>query len=100
MIELGKMFIQYSKIIPGGMVVFFPSYTFMETITKLWKDQTILTQIESQKKIFLESKQCSADEILKSYTKGVNNVNHHELFCNRFYIVFLGWCINILRCRR
>src|SRR6218665_2489481 len=34
--QTGKAIIEFSKVIPKGVVVFFPSYDYMEIVTQAW----------------------------------------------------------------
>lgn len=36
--NFGSILIEYSKIIPDGIVAFFPSYLYMESIVAAWND--------------------------------------------------------------
>jgi DNA excision repair protein ERCC-2 len=36
--NFGTLLIEYCKIVPDGIVVFFPSYLYMESIVAAWND--------------------------------------------------------------
>jgi len=36
--NFGSIMIEYSKIVPDGIVAFFPSYLYMESIVAAWND--------------------------------------------------------------
>lgn len=36
--NFGSILIEYSKIVPDGIVAFFPSYLYMEAIVAAWND--------------------------------------------------------------
>ena len=36
--NFGSILIEYSKIVPDGIVAFFPSYLYMESIVAAWHD--------------------------------------------------------------
>lgn len=36
--NFGSILIEYSKIVPDGIVAFFPSYLYMESIVAAWND--------------------------------------------------------------
>jgi Rad3-related DNA helicase len=74
MTEFGNMMVNYCRMIPGGVVIFFPSYTYMDHIHNTWKERGVVNRIMKLKNVFLESKNASGDEILQSYAKGVKNV--------------------------
>lgn len=55
-IDLGKTIARISRITPGGMLVFFPSYGLLEQCFDLWGKQEILGSINQCKTIFKEPK--------------------------------------------
>ncbi|CAJ0750524.1 1661_t:CDS:2, partial [Entrophospora sp. SA101] len=36
--NFGQILVEYSKIVPDGIVAFFPSYLYMESIVAMWND--------------------------------------------------------------
>jgi DNA excision repair protein ERCC-2 len=36
--NFGTILVEYSKIVPDGVVAFFPSYLYMESIVAAWND--------------------------------------------------------------
>lgn len=36
--NFGSILVEYSKIVPDGVVAFFPSYLYMESIVAAWND--------------------------------------------------------------
>lgn len=40
--NFGSILIEYSKIVPDGIVAFFPSYLYMESIVAAWNDMVSL----------------------------------------------------------
>ena len=36
--NFGNILVEYSKIVPDGIVAFFPSYLYMESIVAAWND--------------------------------------------------------------
>ncbi|CEG48110.1 atp-dependent rna helicase ddx11-like protein 8-like [Plasmopara halstedii] len=61
--ELGRILLNLSRIVPGGVVVFFPSYHFEEDAVRRWQETTMYDQIEAKKSIFKEPKK--SDELAK-----------------------------------
>ena len=43
--NFGSILIEYSKIVPDGIVAFFPSYLYMESIVVAWNDMVICSVI-------------------------------------------------------
>ena len=40
--NFGSILVEYSKIVPDGIVAFFPSYLYMESIVAAWNDMVRL----------------------------------------------------------
>lgn len=53
--NFGSILIEYAKIVPDGIVAFFPSYLYMESIVAAWHDMGILEEVWKYKLIFIET---------------------------------------------
>ncbi|KAI5806269.1 DNA repair helicase RAD3 [Geopyxis carbonaria] len=51
----GNILIEFSKITPDGMVVFFPSYLYMESIISMWQGMGILDEVWKYKLLLVET---------------------------------------------
>lgn len=51
----GNLLIEFSKITPDGLVVFFPSYLYMESIISSWQAMGILDEVWKYKLILVET---------------------------------------------
>jgi DNA excision repair protein ERCC-2 len=51
----GNILIEFSKITPDGMVVFFPSYLYMESIISMWQGMGILDDVWKYKLLLVET---------------------------------------------
>lgn len=82
--ELGRILLNFSRIVPGGIVVFFPSYRLEETVVKRWNDTAQYQHLEKQKQIFREPKRSDeSDKILKKYSDACKSEkNSDHLSCN------------------
>jgi chromosome transmission fidelity protein 1 len=67
---LGESIVGLIEKIPGGVVVFLPSYKYLEQITHHWKKCGVYSRIESEKKIFSES---STTNVLEEYSNEISN---------------------------
>ncbi len=94
--ELGHTIFQLTRVIPHGLVVFFPSYAYLSTAVTHWQANTSLwSLITAQKRVFLELKSTSSstpsvhpktsntttpstDTLLSSYTAHIAS-NHGAL---------------------
>ncbi|OUC47610.1 DNA repair helicase [Trichinella nativa] len=87
--ELGNCLVQLSKIIPGGIVCFLPSYNYEETVFQYLKKSGLLQELAVKKEIFREPKTASdvnsvlskyADVIMKFGTNNNSEKNGAFLF--------------------
>ncbi|RPA80478.1 putative TFIIH complex helicase Rad3 [Ascobolus immersus RN42] len=51
----GNLLIEFSKITPDGLVVFFPSYLYMESIISMWQSMGTLDEVWKYKLILVET---------------------------------------------
>ncbi|XP_027854440.2 regulator of telomere elongation helicase 1 homolog [Aphis gossypii] len=56
LISLGQTLVNFSRIIPGGTLVFFPSYPFLDQCVNHWQGCNIWASITKNKSIFVEPK--------------------------------------------
>ena len=56
--DLGRTILATSKVVPDGLVVFFPSYAYLNTAVKTWQaatnNESLWTKLSLQKRIFFE----------------------------------------------
>jgi DNA excision repair protein ERCC-2 len=83
--NFGSILVEYSKIVPDGIVAFFPSYLYMESIVAAWNDmvspacppwcmlnlfQGILNEVWKNKLIFVETPDANETSIaLENYRR-------------------------------
>lgn len=72
--NFGSILVEYSKIVPDGIVAFFPSYLYMESIVAAWNDMGILTEVWKHKLIFVETPDANETSIaLENYRRACDN---------------------------
>jgi chromosome transmission fidelity protein 1 len=49
--ELGRILINVCNVVPAGVVCFFPSYEYENTVYEHWKKNEIISKIELKKKV-------------------------------------------------
>ncbi|RLN82371.1 hypothetical protein BBJ28_00010567 [Nothophytophthora sp. Chile5] len=54
---MGDLLLQYAQVIPGGILMFFPSYALMTMLKDRWKRTDIWTQIQEHKTMFSEPRE-------------------------------------------
>ncbi|OWZ21656.1 LOW QUALITY PROTEIN: ATP-dependent RNA helicase [Phytophthora megakarya] len=75
--ELGRILLNLSRIVPGGIVVFFPSYRFEENAVRRWQTTKQYEQIRDKKTIFSEPKKSDElAEVLVQYSAACSRGNH------------------------
>ncbi|XP_067904325.1 regulator of telomere elongation helicase 1 isoform X2 [Heterodontus francisci] len=74
MSSLGKTMVNLSRVVPNGLLVFFPSYPVMDKSLEFWKEQGISNRIEEIKPIFVEVKgKGSFTEVMDAYYDKVSD---------------------------
>ena len=53
--NFGSLLIEYCKAVPDGIVAFFPSYLYMESIVSSWMEMGILNEALKYKLVFVET---------------------------------------------
>ncbi|TID14933.1 hypothetical protein CANINC_004604 [Pichia inconspicua] len=70
----GTLMIEFSKITPDGLVVFFPSYLYMESIISQWQTMGILDEVWKYKLILVETPDAQETSLaLETYRKACSN---------------------------
>ncbi len=49
--ELGRTILNLCNVVPGGIVVFFPSYDYEKKVHAHWEASGILSKLEKRKKV-------------------------------------------------
>lgn len=71
--RLGNALVSIATKVKGGMVVFFPSYSYLETVLNIWKSQAITARLEETKPMFYDSRTMSAEDTFRSYSDTVQS---------------------------
>lgn len=70
----GSLLIEFAKITPDGMVVFFPSYLYMELIISMWQNMGVLDEVWKYKLILVETPDAQETSVaLETYRKACSN---------------------------
>lgn len=78
----GNLLVEYSKLTPDGIVVFFPSYLYMESIISMWQGMGILDQVWKNKLILVETPDSQETSLaLETYRTACSNGRGAVLLC-------------------
>lgn len=72
--QLGIAILNICSLVPDGVVIFFPSYGYLDEVVKVWQQgssQSIWTRLQARKALLRESKGGSSDEVLNEYTQAI-----------------------------
>ncbi|KAL1099865.1 hypothetical protein V6Z11_D05G189700 [Gossypium hirsutum] len=75
--SLGKSLEEIFKIVPGGCLVFFPSYKLMKKLCDRWHNTGQWSQLKARKPLFVEPRGGNQEEfetVLKGYYNSVSRV--------------------------
>jgi chromosome transmission fidelity protein 1 len=80
--ELGRALLNICTVVPDGVVVFFPSYSYLETIASHWShapkpgaagvQKSIWQRLETKKVLFREKKEGSVETVLEEYARAID----------------------------
>lgn len=77
----GSLVLEFAKISPDGLVVFFPSYLYMEGIIAMWQTMGILDEIWQYKLILVETPDAQETALaLETYRTACSNGRGAVLF--------------------
>lgn len=51
--ELGQILLNFARTVPGGLVVFLPSYKMLHNAMKVWKESKLYNNLNVKKKVCL-----------------------------------------------
>ncbi|KAK3346399.1 helicase C-terminal domain-containing protein [Lasiosphaeria hispida] len=78
--DLGVAILNICSVVPDGVVVFFPSYGYLDEVVSIWQTaepaasnnaKSIWDRLAAKKTVFRETKGGSSDDILQSYTQAL-----------------------------
>ncbi|PNP46165.1 hypothetical protein TGAMA5MH_02200 [Trichoderma gamsii] len=73
--QLGLSILNVCNIVPDGVVVFFPSYSYLDEIIKVWQQpqkgnsHSIWDRLQLRKMVFRDTKGESSDDVLRDYSQ-------------------------------
>ncbi|XP_057517001.1 uncharacterized protein LOC130798140 isoform X2 [Amaranthus tricolor] len=78
---VGKALEELFKVVPGGSLVFFPSYKLMDKLCKRWIETGQWSHMNARKTVFVEPRgsQEDLDTVLKDYYNAIHPPTRHTL---------------------
>ncbi|KAJ3589022.1 hypothetical protein NHX12_009870, partial [Muraenolepis orangiensis] len=74
MASLGNTVANFGRVVPHGLLVFFPSYPVMDKTLEFWKENGQAQRIENMKPMFVEPKgKSNFNEVIEGYYNQVND---------------------------
>ncbi|CAG2219451.1 RTEL1 [Mytilus edulis] len=69
--SLGNSIVNFARIVPNGLLIFFPSYPVMDKCIEFWKENNIFNRISQYKPVFVEprGKMDFQDAMFEFYNK-------------------------------
>ncbi|KAL3869006.1 hypothetical protein ACJMK2_041741, partial [Sinanodonta woodiana] len=72
--SLGNLIVNFARVVPSGLLIFFPSYPLMEKCLEYWKETNIWGRIEQYKQLFVEPKGKTAfNEVMDGFYNKIND---------------------------
>nr|CAG4641470.1 EOG090X01B4 [Eurycercus lamellatus] len=70
----GNLLVEVAAAVPDGIVCFFTSYMYLETVVASWYDQGIIDQLQRHKLLFIETQDAAETSLaLINYIKACDN---------------------------
>lgn len=76
--RLGLALLNICSVVPDGVVVFFPSYGYLDSVVSAWQisdtadgGKSIWDRLQVKKSLFRETRGGSSDEVLAEYTRAI-----------------------------
>lgn len=82
--ECGEFLIEICKMVPGGLVVFFPSFDYLSMVWAHWKSTGLLSRFQDVKVMFKEPRKSTAlAHVMQDYTNAINETTDRKKNKNR-----------------
>ncbi|CAK7231642.1 ATP-dependent DNA helicase chl1 [Sporothrix eucalyptigena] len=74
--DLGAALLNLCTVVPDGVVVFFPSYGYLDEVVQAWSKPEegrppIWDRLQAKKAVFRETKGASSDDVLAAYSNAI-----------------------------
>jgi chromosome transmission fidelity protein 1 len=72
-IRAGRAVEKLAFQVGGGLVIFFPSYVLLEDVVRVWKEGSIMADLQKSKQVFIDSRDIAAEETFRAYSEEIRN---------------------------
>lgn len=80
----GQLLLEFANVVPDGIVCFFTSYLYLESVVASWYEQGIIDNLQKKKLLFIETQDAAETSIaLINYIQVNTNLSKH--------IISKGW---------
>ncbi|KAM0355154.1 hypothetical protein ACHAPU_001017 [Fusarium lateritium] len=75
--QLGLAILNLCSLVPDGVVIFFPSYGYLDEVVAVWQKsqgsnaQSVWDRLGTRKTLFKETRGASSDEVLQEYSDAI-----------------------------
>ncbi|ERS95356.1 hypothetical protein HMPREF1624_08234 [Sporothrix schenckii ATCC 58251] len=76
--DLGASLLNLCTVVPDGVVVFFPSYGYLDEVVNVWTTRTegshvpaLWDRLQAKKAVFRETRGASSDDVLAAYSRAI-----------------------------
>lgn len=77
----GEMLLSFGGKVPDGLVVFFPSYAYLQEVATIWQENGVLEELQMIKLVFVETKDpAEASLAIENYRKGCDSGVSEDAF--------------------
>ncbi|TYZ61577.1 hypothetical protein PybrP1_000774 [[Pythium] brassicae (nom. inval.)] len=59
--SMGQLLLQYAQIVPGGILMFFPSYSLLDKLATRWRQTGLWGQVDAVKTLYSEPRKAGKD---------------------------------------
>ena len=77
--DLGHSIVKLVESIPDGVVLFFPSYSYLTQVMTIWRkvlpgdNESIVSLLERRKKLFIDDQSANTEQLLQQYSTAISN---------------------------
>ncbi|KAI5364320.1 putative helicase-like, DEXD box c2 type, ATP-dependent helicase [Septoria linicola] len=72
-IRAGNALLQIAPKVQGGMVVFFPSYGYIDNVLRAWKSAGVTARLEAIKQVFFDTRGTAKKDPFTAYTAAIHS---------------------------